>query len=225
MGASRLLWKGAEPLAVVVQTDNARWEQAEGPAPVRGHTVGPGRFRLASGTATLAFLNGVMLTLEGPADIDLISVDRVFCRRGKLRTRVPKGAEGFIVASPSSAVVDLGTEFALNVEDDGHAQVMVFEGVAEAALLELGGVPKLTQTVNRSEAFELDPESGRIAASSAKPERFVAAPSIPAGPLSLDPALSRDRSRRAAPELLAVRVPRFRRCGHPTRSPAVRPCG
>jgi Concanavalin A-like lectin/glucanases superfamily len=187
MGASGLLWKGVEPLAVVVQTDDARWEQAEGPTPVRGHTVGPGRFRLASGTTTFAFLNGVMLTLEGPADIDLISVERVFCRRGKLRTRVPKGAEGFIVASPSSAVVDLGTEFALNLEDDGHAQVMVFEGVAETALLGLGGVPKLTQTVNRSEAFDLDPESGRIAASSAKPERFVAAPSISAGPLSLDP--------------------------------------
>ena len=61
---------------------------------------------------------------------------------------------------------------------------MVFEGAAETALLGRGGVPKLTQTINRSEAFELDPESGRIAASAAKPERFVAAPSIPAAPLS-----------------------------------------
>ncbi len=175
-----------EPVAVVAQTLNARWELGDGPSPVRGRAVGTGRIRLASGTATFAFLNGVMLTLEGPADIDLVSVDRVFCRRGRLRTRVPKGAEGFIVASPSSAVVDLGTEFAMNLEHDGHAQVMVFEGTAETALLGTGGVPKLTQTVHRSEAFELNPASGRIDVSAAEPDRFVAAPSISAGTLSLD---------------------------------------
>ena len=33
----------------------------------------------------IAFLSGVMLTLEGPADVDLVAIDRIFCRRGKLR--------------------------------------------------------------------------------------------------------------------------------------------
>jgi hypothetical protein len=187
----RMIDKGDGPIAVVAQTVGARWEESVGPAPVRGRAVGLGRYRLASGRVTFAFINGVMLTLEGPADVDLISIDRIFCRWGKLRSRVPKGAEGFIVASPSSAVVDLGTEFAMNLEDDGHAQVMVFEGAAETALLDTGGIAKVTQTINRSEAYELDPESGRIAASSARPERFVAAPSIPASLLSLDPGYPR----------------------------------
>ena len=61
--------------------------------------------------------------MEGPADLELIAIDRVFCRRGRLRTRVPDGAEGFVVSGPGSAVMDLGTEFALNVEADGKARV------------------------------------------------------------------------------------------------------
>src|SRR5581483_6056356 len=112
------------------------------------------RFRLRAGRASLSFFSGVTLTLEGPADVELIAMDRVFCHRGRLRARVPAGAEGFVVASPGSAVVDLGAEFGLNVEADGTAQVMVFEGVAEAALLDAAGSPKQTQLVEQSEAFE-----------------------------------------------------------------------
>src|SRR5436309_2937317 len=84
---------------------------------------------------------------RGQADVDLVAIDRVFCRRGKLRARVPEGAEGFVIASPESAVVDRGTEFAVNVDADGRSRVFVFEGLAEAALLDPGGSPKLTQIV------------------------------------------------------------------------------
>jgi hypothetical protein len=134
-----------------------------------------------------ALVNGVMLAVEGPADFDLISVDRIFCRRGKLRTRVPEGAEGFVVTTSSSAVVDLGTEFALNIGEDGHTQVMVIEGAAEAALLDRGGVPTLTRSMRPNEAVEVDPETGRIAPSAAQPERFAAATSNPTRPLVLEP--------------------------------------
>ena len=88
------------PLGVVTQTWEARWQAAE-PAPIHGRALSPGAYCLAGGRVAFALVNGVMLTLEGPADVDLVSVDRIFCRRGKLRSRVPKGAEGFIVATAS----------------------------------------------------------------------------------------------------------------------------
>src|SRR4051812_18411405 len=88
--------------------------------PVEGEILAARRLRLRAGGATLTFLSGVTLTLEGPADLDLVTIDRVFCRLGRLRARVPEGAEGFVVASPGSAVVDMGTEFGLNVEADGR---------------------------------------------------------------------------------------------------------
>jgi anti-sigma factor RsiW len=176
-----------EGLALVVRLDSVRWEAADGPRPTEGTILAPGRFRLLSGRASLAFYSGVTLTLEGPADVDLVSMDRVFCRRGKLRARVPRGAEGFVVASPGSAVVDLGTEFALNVEDGGKSRVRVFEGMAEAALIDAAGSSKRTQLVERDEEFELDPATGRIEPASARPEGFVAAPDLTLPPLVLDP--------------------------------------
>ncbi len=178
----------AAGLALIIKLDGARWEAEDGPPPPEGGILPARRLRLRSGRATLAFLSGVMLTLEGPADLDLVTIDRVFCRRGRLRARVPEGAEGFVVASPSSAVVDLGTEFALNVEADGRSQVMVFEGEAEAALLDEEGSPKQTQLVVRSEAYELDPRAGRIAEAVARPEGFVPAPDLGAPSLVPDPS-------------------------------------
>jgi hypothetical protein len=142
--------------------------------------------RLRSGTATLAFLRGVTLTVEGPADIDLVAIDRVFCRQGRLRAHVPPGAEGFIVASPESAVADLGTEFGLNVEANGKSHVMVFQGSAEAALLDAAGAPEHLRILGQSEAIELDPRSGRIAMVAALASRFVASPDLEPPALILD---------------------------------------
>jgi hypothetical protein len=172
-------------LALLVMLEAAQWEPAQAGPPQHGAVLAPGRLQLRSGRAVLSFFSGVTLTLEGPADVDLIAIDRVFCRRGKLRARVPAGAEGFVIASPGSAVVDMGTEFALNVEADGKARVMVFEGAAEAALLDAAGAPTRTQVVEQSKSFDLDPHTGRIAEAVAQAERFVAAVDPAAAKLSI----------------------------------------
>jgi hypothetical protein len=174
-------------VALVVKLEGARWESGQGALRDEGMVVVPGRYQLGSGRAALSFFSGVTLILEGPADVDVLAVDRVYCRRGRLRARVPEGAKGFVVASPGSAVVDMGTEFALNVEADGKARLMVFEGAAEAALIDATGTPTRTQLVEQSQAFELDPRTGRIAESVAQPEGFVAASGQVPSRLRLDP--------------------------------------
>ena len=186
-GGGRLLAKDRRPVAVVVQQVGALWEPTDGPTPAEGCTLPAGRLLLRSGVATLAYVNGILLTMEGPADLDLISADRVFCRSGRLRARVPKGAEGFVIASPSSAVVDLGTEFGLNVKPDGRSEVMVFEGAAEVALLSEAGAPEHSQLVEKSKAYDLDPRAGRIWESPARPEGFVSSPELVASDLKLSP--------------------------------------
>jgi hypothetical protein len=139
-----------------------------------------------------------MLTMEGPADLELVSIDRVFCHRGRLRARVPQGAEGFVVAAPGSSVVDLGTEFALNVEDDGRARVMVFEGEAEAAVLGAAGTSERSQLVEQSKAFDIDPLKGDITEAVASIEGFVTSPDLAAPALDLDPSY-RDAVLRSRP--------------------------
>jgi hypothetical protein len=174
-------------LALVVKLDAVLWGPSGRPRPAEGTVLCPGRFRLDAGRVMLSFFSGVTLTVEGPADFDLVAGDRVFCRRGRLRARVPEGAEGFVVASPGSAVVDLGTEFGLNVEDGGKSRIMVFEGTAEAALLDAQGAPWRTQPVARDRSFAIDVRAGRIEETAAEPASFVPAPASAAPPLALDP--------------------------------------
>jgi Concanavalin A-like lectin/glucanases superfamily len=163
--------------AVVIQLAGAEWEPGQGQRPSEGDLLAASRLVLRSGRVTLGLLGGVTLTLEGPADLELLSIDRVHCRRGKLRTRVPHCAEGFIVSTPGSAVVDLGTEFGLNVADDGKAHLLVFKGEAEAAVLNAAGAPVRSQQIAERRALEIDPRRGQIGEAAARPLDFVA-PSI-----------------------------------------------
>ncbi len=165
--------KPGNELAVLTKLSDVKWETPNGQGPAEGELLSSGRFRVRSGQAILVFLNGVTLTLDGPADIDLVSINRVFCRQGRLRARVPKGVEGFVVASQGSAVVDLGTEFAMNVDSQGKSQVMVFEGAAKASLLDAKGFPSRTQRVDESKQFDVDPNAGHIAETQARPDQFI----------------------------------------------------
>jgi hypothetical protein len=175
----------ARGFAVVIQLAGAEWEPGYDAGPSEGDLLAARRLVLRSGRMTLGLLSGVTLTLEGPADLELLSIDRVHCRRGKLRTRVPHGAEGFIVTTPGSAVVDLGTEFGLNVADDGKARLMVFKGGAEAAVLNAAGAPVRSQQVAERRAFRIDPGSGQIEQAEARPSEFVAPTTLAPSPLGL----------------------------------------
>ena len=126
-------WPGSmSSIARVVRLSDTRWEPAVVAPPREGDFVEAGPFRLRSGAVELAFRGGVRLSLEGPADLDLIGANQVFCRRGRLRARVPRGADGFVIASPRSDATDIGADFALDVDQDGRVRIKVLEGLAEA---------------------------------------------------------------------------------------------
>jgi hypothetical protein len=168
--------------------NGVRWEGADEPHPAEGDLLAPGRFRFRSGRATLSMLSGVVLNVEGPADLDLVSHDRIFCRQGKLRTRVPRGAEGLVISSPTSAVLDLGTEFALNVQAGGTSRVKVFEGRAEAMLHTGTGNQNLSQFLSQgNKTFEMDPKAGLIKVVQGSGE-FIAPADLPSPSLVLDAA-------------------------------------
>jgi hypothetical protein len=172
--------------AVVIQLAEVEWGRGEGHCPAEGDLLAASRLILRSGRMTLGLLSGVTLTLEGPADLELLSIDRVHCRCGKLRTRVPRGAEGFIVTTPGSAVVDLGTEFGLNVGNDGKAHLLVFKGEAEAAVLNARGAPVRSQQISERRELEIDPKIGQIEQAAARPLDFVAPPTLSPAALGLD---------------------------------------
>lgn len=112
-----------------------------------GANLSPGRFVLDSGVVQLEFLSGANLVVEGPADIELLSNNSVYCRLGKLRARVPTQAHGFTIETPTRCAVDLGTEFAVGVGPEFGEEIHVLDGevklldksrVDDELLLELG---------------------------------------------------------------------------------------
>jgi len=99
-----------------------------GMTPGEGDGLPPGPFRLESGLAHIEFFSGASLVVEGPAELDLLSAWRVKCNSGRLRASVPEPAQGFTVVAPDYRAVDLGTEFALSVDESGESELHVVDG-------------------------------------------------------------------------------------------------
>lgn len=149
-------------LAVVVQSENAVWKSGgPGRFPV-GAPLGASRLELVSGRARLMFSSGATLDFAGPADIDLLAMDRVMCREGRLRTKAPHGAEGFCVETPHGTVTDLGTELGISVTKDGKTSVAVFEGRAEVSLQISGQHGVRSALLKAGDSAELIPATGEI---------------------------------------------------------------
>jgi hypothetical protein len=180
---------GKVEVATLIRAEDVRWEPGSDATPAEGEVVAAGRLRLKTGRLTLAFFSGTSLTVEGPADLELLAADRVFCHLGKLRARVPHGAEGFTVRAAGYEVVDLGTEFGLNLEPGGKSRVMVFEGAAAVSVLGKDGRSvrgALLEGKRRS--VEVDPDAGHIHEVPAHPTAFVPLGRFEPAPLELDPS-------------------------------------
>lgn len=98
---------------------------------VSGTPLSPGKLAISKGLLQIEFYSGVHLIVEGPAELELIGSNEAICHRGKLRAKVPEHARGFTVHSPKFQLVDLGTEFGIEVTPDGTSEVQVFDGEVE----------------------------------------------------------------------------------------------
>ena len=92
-----------------------------------GSGLAPGWLKIRSGLVRIEFLGGAQVTLEGPAELRLISASEAFCARGRLTAEVPPPARGFLVTTPQVTIEDLGTEFGVDVRPQA-AEVHVFKG-------------------------------------------------------------------------------------------------
>jgi hypothetical protein len=86
-----------------------------------------GEYRLIEGIVQVTFRRGAEVLIMAPAEFAL-SEDRLLLRSGKLTARVPEPAKGFTVETPSATLIDLGTEFAAEVDQAANGEVHVFRG-------------------------------------------------------------------------------------------------
>ncbi len=119
----------AEGFAVIGNLSTPVWKAGASPKRA-GDTLSRESFELASGTAEIQFFSGATMIVAGPAEISLTSAWEATCHEGRVRMRVPPAARGFKLHAPSTEIIDLGTEFGLEVSGE-KAHVEVFEGEIE----------------------------------------------------------------------------------------------
>lgn len=121
------------PAVQVTGVMGVEWESGGAPDLAAG-TAAADRVAFRTGLVELTYANGVRVTLEGPADYSVMSATSGNLASGKLVAYVPPGAEGFTVDYAQGKVVDLGTEFAMDVAADGTTELGVFDGEVELHL-------------------------------------------------------------------------------------------
>jgi hypothetical protein len=89
------------------------------------------KVRLTRGQLRMEFDCGATVTMKSPAVLEVVSPTRTRAVLGTLTAHVEKGAEGFTVETPRTTVVDLGTDFGIDVSDHGSTDVVVFTGAVD----------------------------------------------------------------------------------------------
>ncbi len=102
------------------------------------------RSDLRGGIVRLLFDTGVEVTVEGPAEYEIVSATRTIRHTGVLAAYVPPGAEGFTVETLGLEVVDLGTSFGIHVSQEA-VDVSVFEGEVQVNSSAANASERLTE--------------------------------------------------------------------------------
>jgi hypothetical protein len=113
-------------VATLTQAVNAEWgagTQAYQP----GSRVLQGEFELRAGVARLAYDGGIELIVEGPARLHLESDSSAELLSGKTVFRADDASTPFRLSTPTAVLIDLGTEYAVEVSND-REEVHVFSG-------------------------------------------------------------------------------------------------
>lgn len=116
-------------LATLVDSRDCTW--ASGQSPTVEKRFSAGLLELTSGVAVIEFDGGARLALQGPSKLELIGPKVARLHRGNASVRCEEGLYSFSLLTPTSTVVDLGTEFGVAVDAEGASEVHVLDGEVE----------------------------------------------------------------------------------------------
>lgn len=144
----------AEKVATLRRGVNAVWSgPGEVPEMSRLH-VGQ-VVSLESGQVEMIFDSGVEVVLKGPAHFEVRSAASAYSSRGTISARVGPEGKGFTIDTPSARVIDLGTEFGVDVAADGDTEVAVFKGFVDLRVGAVSGVAAVRQKLEQGEAIRI----------------------------------------------------------------------
>jgi hypothetical protein len=146
-------------IAVLMRGANIVWDKS-GMMPSMNAPLSPGVLKLQSGVAEIEFFQGARLCIEGPAEIRLISAGEAYCQSGRFSAHVPPHAKGFKLGTSKGDIVDLGTDFGLDLSDATselhvfNGEVELYQPQAQMRKLTTGAAADLTQSAKALVANE-----------------------------------------------------------------------
>ena len=132
IAAALLFWQSRPPrtVAQLQATAQARWDR--GGNRTAGTLLHEGEeLRIRQGRVLATMVSGARVVVEGPAVLRLTGENSVRLESGKLGASVPPEATGFAVNTAAGEVVDLGTEFTLDLSSPSTFNLYVFSGLVE----------------------------------------------------------------------------------------------
>lgn len=114
-------------VAHITRVVDVKWEP-DAESFTKNSLVNPCRLEFEEGLVQVEFFCGATMILEGPAKFDILGPKKGYIYNGSLRVSVPEQAIGFTIESNTVDVEDLGTEFGMNISENGGAEVHVLEG-------------------------------------------------------------------------------------------------
>ncbi len=148
-------------IARVMRSLNVQWGDGHKEFSL-GDPVNREWLHLSSGIVQLEFSSGAAVTLEGPAQLRVDSETECFVRQGKVVVLGPPDFPEFTVTSPGTRVVDIGTEFAVVVDDSGITDVHVIDGEVDVSLTKSQRRSDRPQRLVEAQAASLDPSAQKI---------------------------------------------------------------
>lgn len=133
------------------------------------------KLELERGSVSIRMPSGVRGYIEGPGKLELTAINRLQLHAGRAWFDVPDGAEGFVCATDSLFVEDLGTEFGVVADPGKPEEVHVIKGKVRLHPIDRPTESRqlVTGQGTALKDQELTPANGPGAFSAAFPERVV----------------------------------------------------
>lgn len=121
--------KGGIEVATLIDSINAKWADAD-ISMQKGARLYTNKtpLLLKEGLVEIEFDNNARVTVEGPAEFQLLDSDVIKLNYGQLYSHVPSEAFGFQISTKHARIIDLGTEFGVKEDIDGDIEVHVLKG-------------------------------------------------------------------------------------------------
>ena len=143
--------RAAAEVATLVEARNVVWAEGQPPIAVNDAARPRGRSDARRGRSGSRSIPGPWSRWKGPPTSEILSGMRLRAVRGRITARMKGEAKGFTVETPSTLVVDQGTEFGVEVDASGRTGVVVFQGLVDLSSRKSADGPRRPRRLGQGE--------------------------------------------------------------------------